>query len=323
MTSTATDPATAHPLRDSVRRFLAAHQQWQNSDDLPDPDDAYWAAVDQLLQDFSGSIPGHLRQVADAVFDFETEVDAFVNREDTDNQHPSYTFWSAIEHLENQVNQPDAIEHYRANPLPSILALEKQGVPHDQIARIWQLFHANGEPNRAAVQKELDAPGSVIAPGFDPRIVEEERKRAEFAARHSDLAETRTAIKASDAPCKETPIELFEQGVGEAQATRMLKRPLAEVQKLWNEFTVAKQQALAARDARAAAVHQVITPAANPDTEPPAVTNNTEDTSAAIRELLDEGWSAKDIAKELGVSWQKVAAEVRTLKRTEAATANE
>lgn len=350
--STASPPKPnrmADQVRECVDDFLKIHHDWQASEERDDPDDTYWGGVDSLLAAFDEiTIPGEMRHLATAVREFSQEVDVFVNREDQETHYPHLAFWAAIERIEQVRNAPDMIDHYRANPLDSVLALDKQGVPHDQIARIWGLFHANGEPNRAAVRQELDIPGSVIKPGHDPRIKEEIEKRRRFEERQSQHADDYPATENSPAkPCHETPEELFAQGVEAPQASLMLKRPREEVQEMWNQFTDAARKKSQARDARILAEsHRSTVPAApagdisdesagygsgradGPNSEPQGddahVPQRTaEDTTAAIHELLAEGWSARDIAKELKIPWQRVAAEVRKTNRSQAATAGD
>lgn len=241
-------------LRDAVREFNAVHDRWTEDENRPNPDASYWDAVDRLGEVFdAGDIPADCKDLYAAADEFFNEVAEFDDREDVGRNYPHDGFWEARRKLEDTLTGADYAD---LPPLESIADLEKQKVPHGQIAKIWGFIDRRGEPMPVLVQRELDKPGSVIkAKGSidgrdwrDPRLPEEATTQPAEARKKKSAAKTKAA---KGDPCKETPFELWEQQVAVSQAAKMLQLPESEVEELFFEFMEAKESEAAKQTAGA------------------------------------------------------------------------
>lgn len=220
-------------LRNLVAEFNRVHAAWQIDENRPNPDEIYWDAVDAVKEGFmQGDIPADCRTLADAVAEFMVEEDEFENRQDENRLYPHKAFWEKRELLE--AASKDA-EYKPLAPLETIPELEKQKVPHSQIALIYGLRDRRGNLMPWLVQQELDKPGSILqSPGaidgrdwHDPRVAQQQE--AEQVAQQSAETGKRKQRASTKKPCHETPEELFSQGVSVRQAALMLCRPEEEV----------------------------------------------------------------------------------------------
>jgi len=229
----------------TVDNLVRVHNEWVDSENRPSPDETYWDAVSGLIETFdSGDIPADCRKLSLAVEEFAAEVDAWDDRDDPDSDlYPGSKFWERYEDLVAARGLPveDATTTELA-PLEPRKSLHEQGVPHRQIAQIYGLKLANGEPATHLVQRELDRPGSVINGNWrDPRVKHVDAGVATQASA-KQAARSKLVAKAEEAVtiCPESARDLWEQGVGPEQAARMLKRSLTEVTELFADFDAEK-----------------------------------------------------------------------------------
>lgn len=222
-------------LFDAVDRFTRTHNAWVDDQNSPFPTLSYWEGCDQLLSTFdTGDIPRDCRQLAAAVYELGTERLMFVQ---ADNANPPDSFWAKREALESLMTR---IRHGKIKPYrESVKDLKAQGVPDEQIARIWGLTHPDGSGNQHLVRRELEFPGSVIGPDYvHPDDKEPEDKVALARSRYATLREkSAPAVQADDdGPCPESSEDLWMQGVAVSQAAQMLKRPEKDVAAEWAEY---------------------------------------------------------------------------------------
>lgn len=211
-----------------AQEMIRVHDAWVDDGNRPNPDSIYWDAVDAVNQSFSaGTIPSDCRTLAEAAAGLSKEVEVFNQREDEGTVYPRAEFWGAIQGIREALADTEEPE---LRPLESIQALDKQKVPHRQIALIYGLVDREGNPQGHLIQQELDKPGSVIDDNWiDPRI--RERQAAENAAsEHAERLESKGRAADRSPPCKETVEELWQQGVGARQAAKMLHRRQEDVQ---------------------------------------------------------------------------------------------
>lgn len=235
-------------LKKITRDFLAVHDEWKVDDNRPNPDETYWDAVTTLLDAVEhGDIPGDVRPLVTAAEAFADEVDKFDGRDNDGDLYPHDAFWLAIDGMRKVLEGPTRRE---LPPLETIKSLA--GLPymqHAQIAEIYGFRDRQGRLMPSLVQKELDAPGSVLnTPGSvdgrdwkDPRVTElDEQDTAADRAEEAIERKGRRSRKESS-PCTETPRELWEQGVGPVQAAQMLKQDHADVAKQFAEWTASSE----------------------------------------------------------------------------------
>lgn len=229
----------------AVGEFNQVHNDWADAKDNSAryPTLAYWRSFQNMVDLFqAGDLPADCRQLAAAVFQLAQQS---ISHDTSDSLEPPAEFWHARENLEavlSKLGEPGQ-PVYRE----SIKELDKQGVPHEQIARMWGLKNADGTGRPHLVQKELDNPGSVIGPDYvHPDDIEAgemaEEARNTYRAMRSTMTESQEeAATASAQPCPETSEELWSlPGMTIRQAAKMLKRTEDDVSAEWQLFESAK-----------------------------------------------------------------------------------
>lgn len=239
-------------LFSAVDKFNSAHEQWADDANSKHPTLAYWRAFDEMLEAFQGGdMPANCRHLATAVYKLAQEKAAF---DISGIEHPANSFWAARELLyeaAKSIKSPNERKH-----LETIQELDRQKVPHEQIARIWGLTRSDGTGLAYLVQEELNNPGSVIGADYvHPNDKKQEQEMHSAKSKYLELAAQTVqeeVIKAQDdeKPCPETPRELWLINVSTQQAARMLKLDQSEVSRMWAEFEAEKQASIAAREGR-------------------------------------------------------------------------
>jgi len=228
----------------AVSGFNDIHNDWANAreNSARYPTLAYWRSFNDMVNLFqSGNLPADCRQLSVAVFNLAKQSVEF---DISDSPEPPSAFWHAREHLEDihiKLGQPGE-PVYRE----SIKELDKQVVPHEQIARMWGLRNADGTGRPHLVQQELDNPGSVIGPDYiHPDDVEAGKDAEEARRTYQSMRDTMTSAAAEAAaesqPCPETSQELWLlPGMTIRQAAKMLQRTEDDVAAEWQTFEAAK-----------------------------------------------------------------------------------
>lgn len=292
-------------LRGLAEEFCRVHRIWVEDANRPNPDEIYWDAATAMLEAFDGGdIPADCRDLADAVEEFGEAFARFDNREDVGNPYPAADFWAARESLESMLQRAKPVS---LPPLETVPELRRQGVTDNQIATMYGFTDREGRLMPQLVQRELDKPGSVLeTPGaidgrnwVDPRLAE--RSAAETAAeRHSTaLAEKRQrADAAAGKPCKETPQELWAQGVGIKQAAKMLQQGEADVAAMFEGFEAERQSQLDSGETQDALTQEIM-------------------------RLASENMRADKIASQLGVERGKVEETIKRQREIQKARAQQ
>jgi hypothetical protein len=249
-------------LLDATRQFLYVHECWvaAGDDDRPHPDEEYWDGVDALIEAFDvGDIPQSLRDVYQAIEKFREQIDAFGQRADIARTMPNKQFWKAREIVEETYFSTIQTEtepvYPPLEPIKQLIDGDQYGsgkVNWQQVAKMYRWFDRDGNPDVSKVMKEYQNPGSVIVPGewVDPRIAEwraERLRKKRQSGGAAGIPKTPKAKRGKDEedskPCKETPFELWKlPGMPVAQAARMLKMPMDEVQALFDGFQAKKDE---------------------------------------------------------------------------------
>lgn len=262
MTSTG-DPRLVRLLA-AVEQFTNVHNNWVADNNAEFPTIVYWDALDELIEVFnSEDIPASGRMLAAAVYELAEEK---AIHEATENLNPHNGFWQKREILENlwTTLRWGGKQKYRE----SVKELDRQGVPHEQIARIWGLRHRDGSGNAALVARELEYPGSVVGPNYvHPDDMEAERSAQIIIDRHRTAAAAPVTPPPMTTPegaalCPETSEELWLQKVPLPQAAKMLGRRQDDLAMEWKEFEQARVARKEAREQEVLVTTTVATPPA-------------------------------------------------------------
>lgn len=150
--------------------------EWIESDVESPPTHHYWDAVLNFLGTFNvhgRDIPGIFlnRNLLLAISKFQERLEEF---DATDDFYPKADYWECQNDVFKLVSEWP--ELYSGSRQPSsVFELNRDGVPHDVIAKTWGLLNDDGHPDISLVLKELASPGSVIkknykAPGEEFRL---------------------------------------------------------------------------------------------------------------------------------------------------------
>lgn len=308
-----------------VDAYLSEHDAWAATTDRTDwPDEDYWNAYNDMSSTvLNGDVPGSCRLLVQAAENLAKECQVFDEQAAVDQQMPHDGFWSAREAMAHIRAGMKRNEIAQLKPLETIRELRQQKVSDEQIARIYGLYMANGEPASHLVQRELDNPGSIVGPDsgwIDPRLREAERDNADGDRRTARADAGLTSKRGNrrveaEKPCPETPQELWQQNVSAAQSAKMLRMPEQEVSAMFARF--AREQDEAQRQQKL----QELGGQDRPSQPPAAATSTAADEpeinsrEQEILELSREGLSASEIGKELGIDGRKVAGVLRVLKQ--------
>lgn len=223
----------------AVDSFNATHYRWANTKGREHIDATYSEQFNAMVDIFdAGDVPKECAELASAVADFVTQMNAFDEQE---NPYPTEAFWQARERLEavrDRMIEPEAPR--KLESIKELAALPNMS--HEQIARMYGFVDAKGRPETHKVAQELATPGSVIGPDWVHPEEAAKRKRYEEAkARQQEAGHTKQAARAP--ACPETPLELFQQGVSVAQSARMLQWTEEDTAAAWKQFEADKAAA--------------------------------------------------------------------------------
>jgi len=234
-----------------AREFIRVHEEWRQDENRQNPDETYWDAVESMKAFETGDIPGDIRPLAARVSEFFDEVDAFDNRANMNDEYPHDSFWKAVDGIRSMLERPGRRE---LPPLESIKELAAMPyMQHVQICKIYGFTDRRGNPMTRLVQMELDTPGSVIGEAAkgkglidgrdwsDPRLDELDAEDSAADRAVEQISRKGRQSRKESGKCPESLRELWEQGVGAAQAAKMLQQSDSEVAKQfadWDELKV-------------------------------------------------------------------------------------
>lgn len=234
--------ARTNELFAAVDAMQAEHVRYQNDDSLQYPPSSLWDAIEATLAVFdNGDIPHECKGLFNSAVTVSLQLKA---HDETDEPSPPDSFWQAVEQLyATRKNMGRTVTKRRE----SMAELKEQKVPYEQIAQMFGLMDPDGRPQVDLVLKELATPGSVIGPDWvHPDDREADRNLAEANQRlHGTLS---PKSKPKRDVCKETPRELFDQGVGVVQAANMLNVDRIGLEPQWAAWTEEKEAAEKAKD---------------------------------------------------------------------------
>lgn len=241
-------------IADSIRRL---HESWP--DDSPvevTPTPEWVALVERLLDEWMRGRPWH---PAFLTGNLEVAMDGVRRSLETMRQtgFARFSVQMGVElnaALSEIVGWPRA--HQVPHAIPSVKMLDRQGVPHEQIARMYGLVEPiTGRGIIGQVEQELFAPGSVIDESWVHPLEAARRERRErieeWIAEFPEAVDEKAAVKAqkaivvsAEAP-EPAPIlsveEAFLRGFDEVQAAEILDLPLAQVMGRYSELQNVEQ----------------------------------------------------------------------------------
>jgi hypothetical protein len=171
-TQTAPERTLAEEIRELARAEAKLFQKWIDAeveDGEPDaPSVEYWQAFDAWQNAYDRrALPIAAREMA-------TLADEYVAWDMSGESEPPTKFWTARQFAsEACLRLPPELPPMQT---PAELVAEKVSIR--QIATIWRLFQAEGEPDTIRVETELANPGSVLTPEYIERI--NQRRLAEL-----------------------------------------------------------------------------------------------------------------------------------------------
>lgn len=158
---TATAPVTAETIRELARRELALFDAWDDENE-PVPGDEWWETLDDWRRTFD---PKLMPYAAPAMLAFTETVSRFL---EGDNPLPNPAFWA--DRL--RASEACLATMPKLEPLKEPAELLAEGLHPRQMAAVWKLELPNGDPDVAAMERELAKPGSVLTPEYRAKVDE-------------------------------------------------------------------------------------------------------------------------------------------------------
>lgn len=217
----------------AIDSLLAAFSGWVND---AKTNKALWAAVDAAEAAMPRKDLGKVwMHVHIAFLAFVEERKGYDDRPRPEDNPPD-SFWAALDALANARKQhgktpkghmpPESVEQL-------IATVPDQG----QVARMLGLIDEDGGTQLDRLQQEIKNPGSVINENY--RHPNDAKQDAELDEQHAAYVAMLGGLpvpKSDRKACKETPEELYKQGVGAGQAANMLRKKIPDVEKQWAGF---------------------------------------------------------------------------------------
>jgi hypothetical protein len=236
-------------LLTSIETLLAAHREWQETDN-PEISAALIERIEDAITVWSGGdMPGDLLDLYSKMQGLnEAWTEAVMQADDAEHVQTARagSFWKALDVVLGMREKAEEEDTAEFRPLESVAMLTAQKVPDQQICWIYRARWPEGaktgpglwdqrkqRPLLNLLEKERQAPGSVIPADFVPFHVAERKQaqvlRREAADRAAAARQDRVAKLAK--PCPETLAELVGQGVSLSQIARMKKSTKAAIRK--------------------------------------------------------------------------------------------
>jgi hypothetical protein len=236
-------------IADSIRRLQDSWPDDAVSEPVPTPE---WVTlVERLIDEWYRGRPWHPAFLAGNI---EASMEG-VKRSFEAMRQTGFARFTVTMGVELNASLAQILEWPRAHQvphdIPSIKMLDRQGVPHEQIARMYGLVEPiTGRGIIGKVEQELVEPGSVLTEGWVHPLERDRRERrerieqwlAEFpeATDEKRAAETaRVTLSLEEAP-EPNPVhsveEAFVRGLTEVEASELLDLPLSQVMSRYAEL---------------------------------------------------------------------------------------
>ena len=235
-------------IADSIRRLQESWPDDAINEPVPTPE---WVSlVERLLDEWHRGRPWH---PAFLVGNIEAAMDG-VRRSLEAMRQIGFARFTVLMGVELNAALGQIMEwpksHQTPHQIPSIKMLDRQGVPHEQIARMYGLVEPiTGRGIIGKVEQELVEPGSVITSDWVHPLEQrrqEYRDRieqwlAEFSeATDESLAKKSSLFQAVDTGLNPEPVhsveEAFVRGMSEMEAAELLDLPLSQVMARYGEL---------------------------------------------------------------------------------------
>lgn len=236
-------------IADSIRRL---QESWpDDAINEPVPTLEWVSLVERLLDEWHRGRPWH---PAFLTGNIEAAMDGVRRSFDT-MRHTGFARFTVLMGVELNAALSQILEWPRAHQvphqIPSIKMLDRQNVPHEQIARMYGLVEPiTGRGIIGKIEQELVEPGSVITPDWVHPIElkrRELRERIELwlsefpeatdedKAKQASLFQAASTEQVSPEPVHSVE-EAFVRGMSEMEAAELLDLPLAQVMARYGEL---------------------------------------------------------------------------------------
>lgn len=235
-------------IADSIRRLQESWPDDAINEPVPTPE---WVSlVERLLDEWHRGRPWH---PAFLTGNIEAAMDG-VRRSLEAMRQIGFARFTVLMGVELNAALGQILEwpksHQTPHQIPSIKMLDRQGVPHEQIARMYGLVEPiTGRGIIGKVEQELVEPGSVITSDWVHPL---EQRRQEYRDRieqwlaefpeatDESLAKKSSLFQAVDTGLNPEPVhsveEAFVRGMSEMEAAELLDLPLSQVMARYGEL---------------------------------------------------------------------------------------
>jgi hypothetical protein len=171
-------------LRQIVEKFNREHARWADDPwSSIEPDHEYIERLIEMFDTFRDGVPATLRRLEIAVLELRRawaiyQISGCLKE-----------VWRCREALEKEAC-------YKPRLFETIAELDRQNVPHEQIARMWELVDREGRGLPHLVWQELEHPGSVVGANPEHPTIAAERK--ELATKCDRIVQEIIVLEARD-----------------------------------------------------------------------------------------------------------------------------
>lgn len=349
----------------SAHHLGLVHRAWQRSSSEIPPE-VYWRVVERLRATWQQiRCPDQLSELSRAVnqfLDSHAMFEAEVEQNDliwSPDKMPDrgYDYWARRKLVEDAFQRVLSPRYHTLEPIADLLKLDPP-VSLEQIALMYGLRTASGDPDVMAIRREIARPGSVIGPDYQHPDAEQP---IEFSAEQQTLLSTRDLPglphSLQDLPGHELfgddgeadddgeqpvgpetvyDLWLFNQqsstAISVSQAATMLRQSEMEVRRAWEFFSSGGTEQQWAEGEQAPAVPTPIAPQRTEEPEPEAEPDEPAEESAqgarpaAVHPAVDQLASLsnerlKKMARAMGVARRGRFSRQKTIEAIRAASA--
>lgn len=236
-------------IADSIRRLQESWPDDAITEPVPTPE---WVSlVERLLDEWSRGRPWH---PAFLTGNIEAAMDG-VRRSLEVMRQTGFARFTVQMGVELNAAMSQILEwpqsHQVPHQLPSIKMLDRQGVPHEQIARMYGLVEPiTGRGIIGKVEQELVEPGSVLSADWvhplEAQRLERRARIEQWLAEFPEATDEQAARKAAlfqvslETHPEPEPVlsveEAFARGMSEIEAAELLDLPLTQVMARYGEI---------------------------------------------------------------------------------------
>jgi len=222
-------------LANAVTLATEAHLAWLEDRDAKYVTDEYETAIDYLIEVFRfGDLPGRLRDTADIIRQIDADWQQWKQAHYTNpDALPSGVHVRLINQLMSDVDKRKTERVRSIEPIEELLA---QKVTVQQIARIYEWYDDDGNPDVAKVREEIRKPGTHTGENWeDPKERRKREREQRLKTQLAQLEERLQEKKHSGPVAKESIEQLIDEGVSATQICKMKHLDLSDLEAYCSE----------------------------------------------------------------------------------------